>query len=167
MTTEFIRDDIALQISERRVVIIHRVSEDGKHVYTNNGESIEAADIAHIKRPGYLRELCNEIAHMRRELHDATSESVTIADSDYMCSPALYKALEAAFRDISRMRSHVRNYQHREKNMQRDIDDSRASLGVVLEKLGRIRGHIAAASSQARAGNTAAVTTILKEVEKI
>ncbi len=167
MTTEFVRDDIVLQISERRAIIVHRVSEDGKNVYTNNGEVVEVADIAHIKRPGHLRELTNEIAHLRRELHDATCESVTIADSDYMCSPALYKALEAAFRDISRMRSHVRNYQHREKNLQRDLDAALGNVGVVLEKLGRIRGHIAAASSQARAGNTAAVNIILKEIEKI
>lgn len=171
MTTKFTIGDIVLDTRKGVIVTVLDVSSDGERVYTNTGATIAVTELAVLKNPGYLRELVAEIAYLRRELHDATSARVVIDGNTYMCSPALCKAYDAVSLELSRMCSYVHNYQHREKNMLRDIDDARASLGVVLEKLGRTRGYVSAALLQVDRGSATDaiknIVTILEEAEKI
>ena len=171
MTTKFTIGDIVLDTRKGVIVTVLDVSSDGERVYTNTGAAIAVTELAVLKNPGYLRELVAEIAYLRRELHDATSARVVIDGNTYMCSPALCKAYDAVSLELSRMCSYVHNYQHREKNMLRDIDDARANTAAVSEKLNLLRGHVSAALQQAgyvSASETAEnIVTILKEAEKI
>lgn len=149
---KFNRGDIAVRLSERKVVLIYSMSADGTNVFLEDGSYVPVDDIVAVADSTWLQDKRNEVNMLRRELAAVTNSTVTLDGKAFICSEALAKDMEVFFRHNDRMKAHIHNYQHRLKNSEDDTLKAMALHGTVMEKLGAMRGQLIVALDRVRNG---------------